>query len=79
MFRKEAANIFIRNINRRVAEIRVENRLTQEDLAEKMGVDVRDLQRWETKRGMSLWTLYRFTVALQRPASDFFQEPKIIK
>jgi transcriptional regulator with XRE-family HTH domain len=76
MFQKEGARIFVRNINRRIAEIRRENKLTQEDLAERMGVDVRDLQRWEKNKGMSLWTLYRFTVALQRPTSDFFQEPK---
>lgn len=76
MFPKEAAKIFIRNVGRRIAEIRIENGITQEALAAKMGVDARDLQRWETKRGMSFSTFYRFTWALNRPAADFFEKPK---
>ena len=75
MFQKELAHIFIKNVNRRIAEIRIETGLTQEKLAEKMDIDVRDLQRFENKRWMSLKTLYRFAVVLNRPIADFFKEP----
>ena len=37
---------FIRNIRRRVAELRIKKGLTQEELAAKVEVDLKTLQKW---------------------------------
>jgi len=75
LFHKENPETFFRKISRRIAEIRLEMGLTQEEFAEQLNVDTRTLQRWEAKENLSLWTLYRLTVVSGRPASDFFMEP----
>jgi transcriptional regulator with XRE-family HTH domain len=79
LFKKEAGEIFYRNFNRRLAEIRIEKGLTQAELAELIGVGLRDFQKWEAKSGISLWTLFRLTKVLNCSASDFFKEPKTQK
>jgi transcriptional regulator with XRE-family HTH domain len=79
MFKKELAQIFFNDINRRIAEIRIEKGLSQANVAETMGVYLRDYQRWETGRVLTLWTLYRFTVVFDRPPSEFFKKPKTEK
>ena len=76
MFKEEDFRHFMKRINQRVAEMRLERNLTQEKLAELMKVDIRELQRWETDKIMTLRTLYRFMVFFGRPAKDFFQEPQ---
>jgi len=79
LFDKEAGEKFYRNFNRRLAEIRVERGLTQAELAELMGVGLRDFQKWEADSGISLWTLFRLIKVLKCQAADFFKEPKTVK
>ena len=67
---------FVKNICRRIAEIRKERGITQEKLAEMMNVAPREIQRWESIGGLSLKTLKRFSDALGCPATSFFEKPK---
>lgn len=76
MPKKDVAVPFFKNINRRIAEIRIEKGLSQAQAAELMGVYLRDYQRWEAERVLTLWTLYRFSVVFNRPPSDFFKIAK---
>lgn len=79
MIQKDTAIPFFRAINRRIAEVRIQRGLSQAQLAELMEVYLRDLQRWESERIVSLWTLYRLSVVLKCPITDFFQTPKTQK
>jgi transcriptional regulator with XRE-family HTH domain len=47
----------LRDVGRRVADIRVERALTQDELAEAIGISTKYLQRIERGRNMNLVTL----------------------
>lgn len=47
----------LKNLGRRIAEVRVERRLTQEQMAEELHISIKYLQRLERGRNMSLTTL----------------------
>jgi transcriptional regulator with XRE-family HTH domain len=79
MPQKKHIDIFMKNIFRRIAEIRRERGITQEKLAEIMNVAPREIQRWESIGGLSLQTLKRFSEALECHPAEFFknsQDPK---
>jgi transcriptional regulator with XRE-family HTH domain len=67
----------LKNLNRRIAELRIEAGLTQEQLAEKMGVPLRALQYWEADRTISLGHLFKLARILKRTPADFFITPKV--
>jgi transcriptional regulator with XRE-family HTH domain len=73
---KETKNL-LKNLNRRIAELRIEAGLTQEQLAEKMGVPLRALQYWEADRIISLPYLIKMAQTLRRDPEDFFKTPKV--
>ena len=75
MLKKESVELFIKKVNRRIAEIRIRNGITQAELAERMNVEVRDIQKWETDKSMTLRTIFRFKIALNCHAIELFQEP----
>jgi transcriptional regulator with XRE-family HTH domain len=66
----------LKNLNRRIAELRIEAGLTQEQLAEKLGVPLRALQYWEADRIISLRHLIKLAQTLGRNPADFFETPK---
>lgn len=79
IFRKEDAFPFIREVNKRIAELRIKKGFTQEKMAEKMNVEVRTIRRWEAGANISLWVLYRYQIVLDQDASRFFKKKDHIK
>ena len=69
-------NEFIRNIKRRVAELRLEKGLTQAELAEKMDIDIRTLQKWECDY-ITLKAICKLTEVLSCSPYDFFKVSNI--
>lgn len=64
------------NVGRRIAELRSERGLTQETLAERMGVTARWVQSAEAGgENFTLTTLVRFANALKVPVAEFFTPP----
>ena len=51
------ADRLLKNLGRRIAEVRLERRLTQDLMAEELGISMKYLQRLERGRNMSLTTL----------------------
>ncbi len=78
MFSKDGSRNFIQNVSRRVTEIRTIRGFTQNQIAEKMDISLREYQKMED-RSISLWTLYRLTEVLNCPAGDFFKVSKTKK
>jgi transcriptional regulator with XRE-family HTH domain len=72
---KTESRLFIRKVNRRIAEIRKEKGFTQAQIAEMMEVDLRQYQRCETERCITLGTLFRLKEALKCDVCEFFKEP----
>lgn len=64
------ADQLIKDIGRRLAEVRIGRRLTQEKLADQMGISVKYLQRLERGRNMSLRTLVDFANRLKVGLAD---------
>ena len=69
---------FIRNIRRRVAELRIKKGLTQEELAAKVEVDLKTLQKWEYKY-ITLKALCKLSEVFNCSPYDFFQIANISK
>lgn len=64
------------DLGRRVREVRTDRGWTQEAAAERLGIDVRELQRIEAGRvNLTLHTLLRLTRALGTPIRDLFDPP----
>lgn len=64
------------DVGRRVAELRAERRTTQEQLAEAMGMETRDLQRIEQGRvNFTMRTLARIAGALGCTPLDILVPP----
>lgn len=69
------ADQLIRDLGRRLAEVRVTRGLTQEKLADEMGISVKYLQRLERGRNMSLRTLVDFANRLRVSLPDLLLVP----
>jgi transcriptional regulator with XRE-family HTH domain len=66
----------LRNLGRRIGELRVRLGMTQEALAERMRVAPRWLQSVEAGReNATVETLVRFANALRVPVGDLFEPP----
>jgi len=67
-------NSFLKEIQHRIAEMRIKKGITQEDLAGKVEVAPRTVQRWERKKVIQIptWVLYRLAKALCCSIHDFF-------
>ncbi len=64
----------LKNVGRRIAEIRTARRLTQEQLAEKLDVGVRYIQAIEAGRqNMTLKSVALFAAELKIPALALFE------
>lgn len=64
------------SVGRRIAELRAERGLTQEELSEKLGVTTRWVQSAEAGgENFTLTTLARFANALKVPVVEFFSSP----
>ena len=66
---------FLGNIRRRVAELRNEKGLTQEELAEKVEIDVKTLQKWECEY-ITLKAITKLSEVLNCSPYDFFKIPR---
>lgn len=73
---EKPVELFIQSVNRRIAEIRTQRGITQAELAERMNVELREIQKWESHQSMTLRTIHKFSVALNCPIIDLFQKPK---
>lgn len=70
------ADRVIRGLGRRVAELRVKAGSTQEELAERMKLPVKYLQRIESgAQNLSVRTLVRFANSLGVPMAELFTPP----
>lgn len=66
----------LKEVGRRIAELRSARKLTQEALAERIDVGVRYIQEVEAGRqNMTLKTLALFAAKLRAPACAFFESP----
>lgn len=66
----------MKNLGRRLREVRTERGLTQEELAEQLEVSVRWIQSVEGGReNVGVVTLVRFANALKTPIGEFFLPP----
>jgi transcriptional regulator with XRE-family HTH domain len=65
-----------RDVGRRVAEVRAERGLTQEELAEKVGVSVRYLQAVEAgAENLTIESIANLGNSLRIAAAEFFTAP----
>jgi transcriptional regulator with XRE-family HTH domain len=76
MFERETDEEFLRNISRRIGEVRRQRGLTQEQLGVIADAATKEIQRWETMAGLSLRTLRRLSIALECHIGEFFKRPK---
>jgi transcriptional regulator with XRE-family HTH domain len=66
----------LKDVGRRVAELRLARKLTQEELAERVDVGVRYIQAVESGRqNLTLRTLALFAAKLRTTPAAFFEEP----
>lgn len=66
----------LKDVGRRVAELRAARKLTQEQLAERIDVGVRYIQAVEAGRqNMTLKSVALLAAKLRTPASAFFELP----
>lgn len=66
----------LKDVGRRVAELRLARKLTQEELAERIDVGVRYIQAVESgQQNLTLKTLALFAAKLRAPAVEFFEAP----
>ncbi|MFO0646002.1 MAG: helix-turn-helix transcriptional regulator [Polyangiales bacterium] len=67
----------LRDLGRRIAELRAQNGQTQEQLSEKLNVSLQYLQRIEMGReNLTVRSLTRLAEALAVPLKDLFVEPQ---
>ena len=69
------AERLLKNLGRRIAEVRVDRRLTQELMAEELGISIKYLQRLERGRNMSLTTLIGIANKLRVGLSELLLAP----
>jgi transcriptional regulator with XRE-family HTH domain len=72
---RENAEKLILNVGRRVAELRHQAGLSQEQLAERLGVSVQYLSRVELGTNLTLNTIAKIANACRVTAADLFQVP----
>lgn len=66
----------MRDVGYRIRELRIQKGWTQEQVAEKLGVALRNYQEMERGRqNLTLRTLTRMAHVLEREVSEFFEEP----
>ena len=66
----------LKDVGRRIAEVRTARRLTQEELAERLDVGVRYIQAVEAGRqNMTLKSVALFAAKLRASVSAFFEPP----
>lgn len=65
-----------RDLGQRVIELRREKGLTQQELAERMEIDPRDLRRVEAGDNVTVHMLVRLARALDVHIRDLFQPPR---
>src|ERR1019366_3521400 len=73
---EKEGHVYLKNIGRRINEIRAANGLTQSQLADKLGVSLRLLARWESSENVKVLTLFRISKVLGCQVADFFKNPK---
>lgn len=67
----------VRQVGRRISELRKDAQLTQSELAEQAGVGVRYLQRIEAGEiNLTIRSLVRFSHLLDTSVIELFREPK---
>ena len=66
----------IKKVNRRIGEIRSKQGITQARLAEKLDIDLKVFQRFETNRNLTLRNIFRLKAVLDCDVKEFFYEPK---
>lgn len=67
-------NYLYKKIGERIEELRKEKEMTQEELAEKAGLNRSYFWDIENGRNISIKTIYRISQALKIRLSDFFQD-----
>ncbi len=73
------ADRVLRNLGRRLAELRVESGLTQEALAEQIGVSGRYVQQVEAGRNMNLRTLITWANVFDVTLATLLEAPRTPK
>lgn len=74
----DSADALVRDVGRRIAELRAERGLTQDAMAEKAGVSSRYIAKVESGReNLTLTSLARFARLLRVATVDLFQPPRV--
>src|SRR5579859_159913 len=73
---EKETHVYLKNIGRRINEIRAVKGLTQAQLADKLGISVRLLARWESSENVKVMTLFRIAKVLGCKVPDFFKTPR---
>jgi len=68
---------FVLRVTRRIAEVRRERGVTQEELAARLGMAVRGLQRIEAGQNITLHTLARIASALDVRPDELLATPGV--
>lgn len=63
------------DVGRRIAEGRVARQLTQEELAEELGLNIKYLQRIERGQNLSIRSLVQIANVLRLSVADLFAPP----
>jgi len=64
-----------RDLGQRVLELRVSREWTQQELADAMGVDVREVRRVEAGDNLTVIMLTRLSLALNVGVGELFERP----
>jgi transcriptional regulator with XRE-family HTH domain len=73
---KETPERIIAGVGRRVAEIRESLGLTQQEMAERLRMPLKNLQRIEAGMNLTIRTLVRLARGLGAPTRTLFEEPE---
>lgn len=73
---KSRADLVIETVGHRIAEIRREMGWTQEQAADRLGMEVQSLQRIERGTNLTLRTMIRIADSYEVPWRSLLDEPK---
>lgn len=75
----EDPKVLVRKVGRRIAELRKQAGLTQEELAERMGLGWRYISRAERGENLTLFTMAKIANVFEVRVKSLLNEPKSLE
>lgn len=75
MNHEKGLNRILKNLGRRIGELRAHRGYTQAHFAELLERSLSVVQAWEKGRNFTIKTLYRISTTLGYPLKEFFKNP----